>query len=1229
MPTLCAKNPDGRAQVLNRIYIIVGLIAILVLAGAFIAPRFIQWGDYRTRMEELATGVLGTPVTIRGGIEFSLLPQPRLKLADVLVGSPEEPAATVDSVEAQFSLLDFLRDNYNVTKLVLIAPVIDFTVDESGFFGSGVSVSANSGGVSLNQALVQDATVRLMDRRSGETFVADDLDGELKIASLSGPFQFQGTARYRDNRYGIRFNSAAMDSIGVSRASGLISGEGFTLAADGVLTPGMAPKFDGTMTYRQTPPKGETADDIRGDLVLQSKVAASSDRIVLSGYTLQPDENRAGTRLTGAASIQLGARRSFDAVISGGVFSLPPRDAKEDATTQPYELVRLLGELPPPIVPPIEGRVGIDLAEVGLRGFALRNLRIAATTDGQSWKIEQLVGDLPGNTELHASGLLSNQAGAAGFDGSFSLDSQRLDGLAALWRKPDAANILFNQPGRLDGAVLLGGDAIGISKGVLTLAGANHALELRLGFGAEKRLDVVGHFDALGDTGSAMIEALLPRFGNEPAFGLSFPDGSFSLTGKSARLFGQDGTDLVAEGQWGPGVIRLARLSAGDWGGLTFDTTLTASGTLDKPVVSGSGRFAVQTARASGLAAIYDLVQMPEGWRNALAQSVPADLLIDLGAADESGAQLLTLGGAVGAGDVNVRADLGAGIGALSTGQLRLTASIDSDDVAALTRQLGLGASDLFDGDTMLVSVGLEGVPGDGLSGSINASSADESLGFAGDLQQMPNSEIQGTGTLTVNLNDAGALAQVVGARGLSLPMASASAELHFEGERLARLASIVGTSAETGFSGELSLSRTGSTAAVAGAIAIDSISVEGLAATMFGPAALVPGASVWSDGPISVGDTERQTRGTVTVSAGSVTGGGQPRLGAASFELSWDETKLRLGRFQAALEDGSVTLDLTVCCAGPLVDKTVEGRLGIAKAAIDNLAAPQIAGALGGTLDAGMQFSGTGASLADVVAVLAGEGSFTVSSFTVDQLSPAAFATIAGLDDVLNTDADALNTLIGLAVQQGSFVAPSAAGAFTIAGGVARMTNFIVEGNGGRLAGDISVALPDLGLAGSFVLTPLGFDDAKGLVSNDTARIVTRIAGSVMMPQVTLDLAEMVAAIQVRANEMEVDRLEILQAQDAERQRAAAAERNRLIEEQRQKAAAEAARLAAEEAARLAVQAEAQRLEEERVARELQLQQVQPPAAQAPFQTTPVQPFNFTLQPQVNQPTNPVNRPF
>src|SRR5690606_18058953 len=125
----------------------------------------------------------------------------------------------------------------------------------------------------------------------------------------------------------------------------------------------------------------------------------------------------------------------------------------------------------------------------------------------------------------------------------------------------------------------------------------------------------------------------------------------------------------------------------------------------------------------------------------------------------------------------------------------------------------------------------------------------------------------------------------------------------------------------------------------------------------------------------------------------------------------------------------------------------------------------------------------------------------------------------------------------------QGPFTAPSANGAFTLAGGALRLANFIVEGQGGLMSGSLAANLRTLGLDGTFVLTPRDFTDPEGLVQQDTARIITRIGGTVLQPEITLDLAEMVAAIQVRANELEVDRLEQLRIEDEERQRAAAEE--------------------------------------------------------------------------------------
>lgn len=1197
---------------LNRIYIVVGLVAIIILAGAFIAPRFIQWSDYRDRMEVLASSVLGANVTIGGDIEFSLLPQPRLVFSDVTVGPASRPAATVAGVEAEFALMDFLRDRYDLTRLVLRSPVVSLDLDESGLLSSGVDLSGSGGGVALDSARIENGRIELADVRSGERYEASAITGELRLSSFSGPFQFQGRLDYEGEPHEVRVNSGTADADGSARLSAFFArfGGAYSLTLDGALSAGMAPKFDGTLVYRQAAPPAATAEQIQGNLVLESKVSASTDRVVLNGYTLLLDENRAGMRLTGAASIQLGARRAFEAVVSGGVFSLPPRDAAEVASDMPYELVRLLSELPAPISPPIPGRLGVDLAEIGLRGAALRNVRIDADFDGSSWQVSRAIAELPGNTGVSLAGVARNEDGEPTFNGTLTLASARLDAFAQLWRRSREDGPLINMPGRLEGQVKLGPDAFGFTHGRLTLNGKMHAVELRLGFGEEPRLDLVGRFDDLAPVDSAVLGALFPDPATDRTFSVSFPHGSFALNTQTIRILGLNAEDLIAEGSWSPGQIALSRFISSDLGGLDLNVTGAASGTLSDPDLALNGQVRLDTAAAPALSALYDLVGVPTGWRQGLARSMPFDLALDLSAPDSSGSQVLTLDGNAGAAALNLRADMGQGLMRLAEDNLLFSAALEAEDGAALMAQFGLERASPFTGDDpIMLSLFAEGSAGAGFDARVAASQAQESVAYVGSLALGENGELSGNGTLDVQVEDGSGLASLVGIAGLGLGAFEASAEMRFAGVHTLSLSGISGTTGASGFGGSMALASVGQLPGFSGTLSFDHLSAEYIASALFSPAAIVGAVDVWPEGPLATATAPRPSRGTVSVTADRLSIGAAT-LENADFELNWNPQSLGISRLRGAIGGGTAALDLTLCCAGPLSDRVISGRLSLADVDLAAIAPERTANGLSGRLGGGLQFEGTGASLVDVMSAMTGEGNFTLADVRITQLSPDVYPSISRLDDVLNTEADALEILIAQGLGQGAFAAERASGAFTIAGGTLRLANFIVDGAGGRLAGGLNLVLSTLGLNGSFVLTPLGFDDPSGLIEPETARIIAGLSGTLLSPVVQIDLSEMVAAIQVRANELEVDRLEALRLEDEARQRAAAEERNRLIEEQRRQAAETAARRAAEE--------EAIRLEQERLQREQQPQ----PTAPAPVE---VPPFAFELQPGFNLDSGPV----
>ncbi|HWV21059.1 MAG TPA: AsmA family protein, partial [Devosia sp.] len=840
---------------LNRIYIIVGIIAILALAGAFIAPRFIQWGDYRDRMELLAEGVFGTEVTIRGDIDFALLPAPRLAFSDVVIGPADKPAATVAGVEAQFALMDFLRDQYNLSALILKSPVIAFDLDENGLLTSGVDLSGAGEGVALEQAHIENGRLTLADRRSGSTYELSAINGDLRLGSFAGPFQFQGSATRDGTAYSLRLNSGVVDSSGSARVSAFIAEAGGrgSLTLDGALITGQAPKFDGTMTLKQAPPPAERAEQIRGNLVLESKVAASTDRIVLNGYTLLPDENRAGMRLTGAAGIQLGARTSFEAVVSGGVFTLPPRDADEDASQMPYELVRLLGELPAPPLPPIPGEIGIDLAEIGLRGAALRNVRVDASTNGDIWTISRADAELAGNSKVSLSGALRNDNGVAGFNGEVTIATRRLDALSQLWRKSGQNSPLFNVPAELSGQVMLAGDALGFSHGRLLLNNKAHMLELRLGFGEEPRLDLIGRFDDLAPGDSAILAAMFPDPNSDRTFGRSFPQGSFSFNSQAIRILGLEAQDLVAEGSWSGAGLHFSKLVSSDWGGIGINASGDLAGTLTKPVLSGSGHVDVGAANAPALGAIYGFLGVPANWRPVLDRSVPASLDFALAASDDPGSQRFTLNGTAGVARLDLALDMAGGLSGVREGHVQIIGSLEARNGSDLVRQLDASDTPLFSTDeSAFVSLFAEGDAAAGFDARLSIGQGNELLAFGGELSVLESGELTGTGTLDVALDDGSGLAALAGGAGIGLGSLEASAGVEFYGTQSIAITGIAGASAGTAFSGDIAVEQVAQRPSVQGALHFDRLPGEGLAGALLSPAALVPGDGVWPEGPLA-----------------------------------------------------------------------------------------------------------------------------------------------------------------------------------------------------------------------------------------------------------------------------------------------------------------------------------------------------------------------------------------
>jgi len=1184
----------------NRLFIIVGLIAILALAAAFVAPNFIAWGDYRERLQAMASETLGAPVEIEGDIKFSLLPQPQLNFSNVVVGTPDKPVMTVAAVQAEFSLVDFFRDRYALTRLVLDQPVIDLRVGADGSLEAGVTLGeeVTASNVSVANAQIVDGMVRLADARTGESFSASSVDGELRLEAVRGPFAFQGTAEFGGAAYGLRFATAALREDDSTQVTLYLrpTDESFTLTAEGDLQMGEAPAFIGTMTYRHAPPRpaaDQPVDAGKGDLVVASKVEASAERVLLSDYTVTPDENRAATRLLGAAEIKLGQGRSFNAVISGTSLALPPRDATVEGVVSPYELVRLLAELPVPPVPGFPGTVGVDIADLNLRAVSLRNVRLDAEARDGAWHVNSFTGQLPGGTALSVSGEVSIVADRPNFSGKASLSTRRLDTLAQLWRKPVEGNPLLGVPASLTANVALVGETLSVDNAVLTLNGTEHGAAAEIGFGATSRhLNIEARFGTLSPADSAALGALLPEMSDGGAFALTFPKGAFDVALPSAVVYGLPGTDVVAKGSWEGGVIVAERVAAEDLGGARFDAKLTAFGTFEKPEISGTAMVSVESAAAPVLARVYDLTSAPQGVRDLLARSAPATLTLRLDAPSGEGGQDLAVSGNAATAAVRFDARLGTGFLRALSAPLSFNLDLRSDDATAMTAQLGLGDLSLTPPEQPMHAVAIvEGNPSHSLEATLRVEGGADSIGFAGNLVVSDPTRLTGNGTVKVALSDFAALTDSLGAGGIDVPAIAGSAHVEFIGTSSLLLDQISASSGGQPIGGELSLSEVGDRRTVAGQLTVGSFDPSGLISVLLGRQALIPAVGMtWPDGPFATGYQPRATTGRVAIAAPAIVIGNTTVVTDAKFDLDWDETNTRIRQFAGTVGGGQFTFDAGVCCAGPLPDKQVTGRMTLTNVALDAVVPPKIADALGGTVDAAAQLDATGGDLQALLAGMTGQGSYTLRDFRIERFDGNAFAAAAAIENVLDTDAEVLTEALVDKLDDAPFVARPVSGSFTIAGGVIRSPNLAIESDVARLFGSTSVSLRDLAVGGGFVMSPTTPAAPDSLVNEATAQIGAELGGTLSEPQRTFDAGGMIDAMKARALELEVARLEQLRAEDEARQKAAAEERARIAaEEDRKRAAEEATRKAAEEAAaRQRAEAEAaRRAEEQRRLRE------------------------------------------
>ena len=296
-----------------------GIVLVLAVFSAMLAPFVVDWGSYRAGLEAYGEKLTGRKVEIAGPIGVRLFPWPRLTAHEVRIanppGSPDTWFATADQIVVRMNLGALFNAEIQVESINIDNPVIKLrrSLDGSGNWNfvpaENIRNSRLLEQVKLDQITLSGGTLQLADdRRSVQGEELKNINATFSALNLAGPWRSSGSFEYDGMPLAFAANTGTWAneeplSLGLRISSQENSGYSYFL--DGTSNAG---KFDGTLRLdpTQSPDgKSDTEGQFR-PITFKSKVTGSFEKIDFSEIEIRPaDAADQGTILSGTASFIL------------------------------------------------------------------------------------------------------------------------------------------------------------------------------------------------------------------------------------------------------------------------------------------------------------------------------------------------------------------------------------------------------------------------------------------------------------------------------------------------------------------------------------------------------------------------------------------------------------------------------------------------------------------------------------------------------------------------------------------------------------------------------------------------------------------------------------------------------------------------------------------------------------------------------------------------------------
>ena len=524
---------------------------------------------------------------------------------------------------------------------------------------------------------------------------------------------------------------------------------------------------------------------------------------------------------------------------------------------------------------------------------------------------------------------------------------------------------------------------------------------------------------------------------------------------------------------------------------------------------------------------------------------------------------------------------------AIEQAPLKLNFSADNADSSALMALYGLPSLQLGVAGSGHTSFTADGTIAGGLKSSLDFEAEDMQAGFEGNLR-VADGAASGQGSVRIEAADLEPWLMTAGVSfpgmGLGTPV-SLTAGVDFANGLLV-VSNIAGEIADGPVAGNVNAEIKDGMPHLSGDLAMDAFDLEPVAAMLVGEPALQGAEGDWPTAPFQAKVATPFTA-DLDLTFGSVAAGIFGVLENAQMHAALARDGVRLsdvsgkldggeltGLFEARNNDGTTLASTQFKLAGADLGQVLDGS------------------GLTGSGDITASLSASGKSMEALVASLSGSGTAAVKDARIPGINPDAFPALLVGADKVGREIDAARTaaFAPAIVSAGTFVAPPAQIAFTVAAGVLRAPPVTLDAGAASVSADLKTEFGTGVVAAAGTVTYAAGDDA---VAGSDPAVRFAIEGRPGAMSGKYDTEPLAQFLTQRALEREQARVEALQSALLEKQRLRrevryyaslqfdrdnAAEIARKAEE----AAAAAARRKAEEEAKAKAEAEAKAKAEE-----------------------------------------------